>query len=56
MGHSSVRIPFDTYGHLFPQAREEAAKKLQKAMFVYMINTAMSVYIRAAAVETLSSR
>ncbi len=33
MGHSSIQITFDTYGHLFPQAREEAAKKLQKAMF-----------------------
>jgi len=33
MGHSSVRVTFDIYGHLFPQSREEAAAKLQKAMF-----------------------
>lgn len=32
MGHSSVQITFDIYGHLFPQAREEAAAKFQKAM------------------------
>jgi integrase len=25
MGHSSVQVTFDIYGHLFPQAREEAA-------------------------------
>ncbi len=33
MGHSSVQVTFDIYGHLFPRAREEAAAKLQKAMF-----------------------
>lgn len=32
LGHSSVQVTFDTYGHLFPQAREEAAAKFQKAM------------------------
>jgi len=32
MGHSSVQVTFDVYGHLFPQAREEAAAKFQKAM------------------------
>jgi integrase len=33
MGHSSIQVTFDTYGHLFPNSREEAAKKLQQAMF-----------------------
>jgi Phage integrase family. len=33
MGHFSIQITFGTYGHRFPQAREEAAKKLQNAMF-----------------------
>jgi integrase len=33
MGHSSVQVTFDIYGHLFPQAREEAAAKFQKSMF-----------------------
>jgi hypothetical protein len=32
MGHSSIQITFDTYGHLFPQSRREAAAKLQAAM------------------------
>jgi hypothetical protein len=32
MGHSSVQVTFDIYGHLFPQAKEEAAAKFQKAM------------------------
>src|SRR3569833_1008300 len=27
------QVTFDVYGHLFPQSREEAADKLQKAMF-----------------------
>jgi hypothetical protein len=32
LGHSSVQVTFDISGHLFPQAREEAAAKFQKAM------------------------
>ena len=30
MGHSTIQMTFDVYGHLFPQSREEAAAKLQK--------------------------
>jgi hypothetical protein len=33
MGHSTIQVTFDTYGHLFPTSREAAAKKLQQAMF-----------------------
>src|ERR1039457_4480750 len=33
MGHSSVAFTFDTYGHLFPQAKLEASSKLEEAMF-----------------------
>jgi len=33
MGHSSIQITFDTYGHLFPHARREASSKLEEAMF-----------------------
>jgi hypothetical protein len=33
MGHSSIQVTFDTYGHLFPNSHETAAKKLQQAMF-----------------------
>ena len=32
LGHATIQITFDTYGHLFPQARREAAAKLQDAM------------------------
>jgi integrase len=32
MGHSSIQVTFDIYGHLFPQSRREAAVKLQQAM------------------------
>lgn len=32
MGHSSIQVTFDTYGHLFPQSRREAASRLQAAM------------------------
>ncbi len=32
MGHSSIQVTFDTYGHLFPNSRGSAAKKLQQAM------------------------
>jgi len=31
--HSSIQVTFDTHGHLFPNSRETAAKKLQQAMF-----------------------
>jgi hypothetical protein len=33
MDHSSIKVTFDTYGHLFPNSPETAAKKLQQAMF-----------------------
>jgi integrase len=33
LGHSSIQITFDTYGHLFPQSRREASKKLEEAMY-----------------------
>ena len=33
MGHSSIQVTFDTYGHLFPQAKQEAARRLQSSMF-----------------------
>jgi len=33
LGHASIQITFDTYGHLFPQAKAEASAKLEKRMF-----------------------
>ena len=33
LGHSSIMVTFDTYGHLFPQAKTEATEKLEKRMF-----------------------
>jgi integrase len=33
LGHSSIQITFDTYGHLFPQAKVDASEKLEKWMF-----------------------
>jgi integrase len=32
LGHSSIQVTFDAYGHLFPQAKTEAAEKLDKRM------------------------
>jgi integrase len=32
LGHSSIQVTFDTYGHLFPKAREEASDRLQKVI------------------------
>jgi integrase len=32
MGHSSIQVTFDTSGHLFPQPRQEASQKLERAM------------------------
>ena len=34
LGHSSVQVTFDIYGHLFPTARQEAARKFQDAMLL----------------------
>ena len=34
LGHSSVQVTFDIYGHLFPTARQEAARKFQQAMLI----------------------
>ena len=33
MGHSSIQVTYDTYGHLFSSARPESAAKLQAGMF-----------------------
>jgi integrase len=33
LGHSSIQVTFDTYGHLFPQSRREASSKLEQTMF-----------------------
>jgi len=33
MGHSSIRITLDTYGHLMKEVNQEAAVKLGKAIF-----------------------
>jgi integrase len=32
LGHASVQITFDTYGHLFPQAKMEASEKFEERM------------------------
>jgi integrase len=32
LGHSSIQMTFDTYGHLFPTAREEASAKLEEVI------------------------
>jgi hypothetical protein len=34
LGHSSVQVTFDIYGHLFPTARKEAVRKFQQAMLI----------------------
>jgi hypothetical protein len=33
LGHASITTTFDTYGHLFPQAKQKATSKLEEAMF-----------------------
>lgn len=32
MGHSSIQVTFDTYGHLFPGRGKEASGRYEKAM------------------------
>jgi len=33
VGHASITMTYDTYGHLFPQARQQATKKLERSIF-----------------------
>jgi hypothetical protein len=33
LGDASIKTTFDTHGHLFPQAKQEASSKLEEAMF-----------------------
>ena len=33
MGHASVQITLDRYGHLFPNVRREAVMRLEKSLF-----------------------
>jgi hypothetical protein len=32
MGHSSIKVTFDTYGHLFPGRGKEASGRYEKSM------------------------
>jgi len=32
MGHSSIQVTFDTYGHLFPQSKQESVNKLDATL------------------------
>jgi integrase len=32
MGHSSIKVTFDTYGHLFPGRGREASGRFEKSM------------------------
>jgi hypothetical protein len=32
MGHSSIHVTFDTYGHLFPGRGKEASERFEKSM------------------------
>ena len=32
MGHSSIKVTFDTYGHLFPGRGKEASARYEKSM------------------------
>ena len=34
MGHSSIHVTFDTYGHLFPGRGKEASERYEKSMEV----------------------
>ena len=57
MGHSSIQITLDTYGHLFPQARREASAKLEEAMFAGRKNRMVESLVEktAKAVESTSA-
>jgi integrase len=33
VGHASITTTFDTYGHLMPQAKRTATKKLERSVF-----------------------
>jgi integrase len=33
VGHASITTTFDTYGHLMPQAKRAASKKLERSVF-----------------------
>lgn len=32
MGHSSIQVTFDTYGHLFPQSRQDSVDRLDAGL------------------------
>ena len=32
MGHSSIHVTFDTYGHLFPGSGKDASERFEKSM------------------------
>jgi integrase len=41
MGHSSIQVTFDLYGHLFPQARRDAVRKLDATLSAALSNKSL---------------
>jgi integrase len=41
MGHSSIQVTFDLYGHLFPQARQDAVRKLDATLSAALSNKSL---------------
>ena len=58
MGHSSIKVTFDTYGHLFPGRGKEASSKYEKASLdVVGVNECIGVSFKSfSSVECLLAR
>jgi integrase len=56
MGHSSIKVTFDTYGHLFPQAKKEASSKLEDAMFANRKEPPVENLVEKPPKQTLNKR
>jgi integrase len=50
MGHSSIQVTFDLYGHLFPQARQDALHKLDATLTAALTHKSL-VFAKGANVE-----
>jgi integrase len=56
MGHSSIKVTFDTYGHLFPQAKQEASSKLEKRMFANRKEPSVEIPVEPPPKQPLAKR
>ena len=56
MGHASVQVTLDRYGHLFPSVRREAVLRLEKTLFPPKLDVLLNAKPEPAAASELPGK